>query len=310
MSRRILCILTALAVILSLAACGDPSAPDGTSAPTSAPTAAPSTADEPSDGFKLTRFIKEFDREPSIGEQELYASDGLTVTAVGIRYDAVIGAVIELRCKNDTQRAVMLGADSSAVNGYMMPVGFDLKVDAGKSADGELTISYRSLALAGLDRVAEVEFMLTMTDPATYEVIGTSGLVTVVTTAAEGYEQPVPEGGQTVYDKGGVRIVLMGLDDSLQFADATLLKVYMCNDSDRDISVQTGEVRVNGYELTSAMTTTVRSGRRAADIVTFFDMDMEEYHIEEIDTVELSFKLLDEATWDVVDQTGLITAEL
>lgn len=312
MLKRILYIITAAVLLLSLAACGDTDATQPTEAepPTMAPTEAPATYDEPSEGFKLTRFIKEFSHDATIEEQVLYDDGSVTLTAKGIRYDAIAGAVLQLQCTNNSEEVVMIQADNAAVNGYMMPVELSLKTAAGKSADGELTVSYKALALAGLDRVATVEFSPVMIDPVSYEVLSTCDPVTVATTAAEGYDPPVPEDGQTVYDKGGVKIVLMGLDDSLQFADANLIKVYMKNDSDKDVSIQTDAVKVNGYDLTSAMTTTVRSGRQAMDIVTFFEQDMEEYDIQEIDSVELSFKIVDEKTWKVIDRTNPVLAEL
>ena len=311
MLKRILSLLTAAVMLLSLASCGggDPTE-QPTAAPTAAPTSAQASSDEPSDGFRMTRFIKEFSHEGVIDEQVLYDVDGVTVTALSIRYDPIAGAVINLGCKNSTENSVMFRADNSAVNGYMMPVDFSLSVGAGKSAEGEMTVSYTALAMAGLDRIATVEFSLVLVDPSSYAVADVCEPVRIVTTAAEGYEPPVPATVQTVYDKDGVKIMLMGLDDSLQFADSYVLMVYMCNDSDKDVSIQTGDVKVNGYDMTSAMTTTVLPGRRAVDIVTFFEQDMQEYGIEEIYSAELSFKVIDEESWDVIADTGLISADL
>ena len=310
MWKRLLSLIMAAVMLTALAACGsvDPTVP-AADAPTDEPTDAPT--DAPDDGaIDLAEFIRTFRRDGTIEPQILYAADGVTVTAESIRYDAITGAAILLRAQNTTARDLLVQMDSAVVNGYMVQFEFSLAVDAGEEAEGEVVIPYPSLALAGQDVIAEAELSLQLVDRRSYEALTVSVPAVITTTAAGDYEPSYDDGGQLVWDRDGIRIVLKGIDAGRRISDSIVLKVYLYNGYERAVSVQTASVTVNGYEMTCAMTTTVLPGRHAVDMVTFFDLDLEEHDIQTIDSVEISFKIFDEETWDVIAETEKISAEL
>ena len=191
-----------------------------------------------------------------------------------------------------------------------MQFEFNLSVNAGETAEGEVTFPYTALALAGQNVIAEAELSLQLVDCKSYEVLTDCAPAVITTTAAADFEPVYDDDGQLVWDDKGIRIVLKGVDTERRISDSIVMKVYLYNGYERAVSVQTASVAVNGYEMTSTMTTTVLPGRHAVDVVTFFDPDLEEHDIQTIETVELIFKILDEETWDVLAQTELISAEL
>ena len=318
--KRMLCLILAGVMMLALAACTDNG---GSETPASAPASAsadPETqppTEEPTlpaaaKGIDLAAYIRGFDTGAAITEQIVYESDNIRVTAVSLSYDPITGAVVLIRAQNDSDMNLMIQVDTCAVNGYMMPAEFSLASAAGKTAEGEMTIPYASLALAGVEAIATLEFTLMMVDPGSFEVLGTCGTAVMQTTAvAEGdiYEPVYDEAGQTVFDGAGVRIVLKGIDRARQISEYSALVVYIYNGSDRSVSIQAGSLLVNGYEMTATMTTTVMPGKGAVDLVEFFDMDLDEYGIDEVETTELRFRIVDEETWKVIAETETVMAE-
>lgn len=310
MWKRLLSLMTAAVILTALAACGGDPAQPATAAPTDAPTQAASDGTEPDEPIDLAAFIRSFRRDAQIEPQIIHDADGVTVTAESIRYDAITGAAILLRAHNTTRRDLLVQMDSAVVNGYMMQFEFSLDVGAGDEAEGEVLIPYTALALAGQSVIAEAELSLQLVDRRSYEVLAMCAPAVILTTAAADYEPSYDDGGQLVWDDQGIRIVLKGLDTGRRIADSIVLKVYLYNGYERAVSIQTASVTVNGYEMTSAMTTTVLPGRHAVDAVAFFDPDLEEHDIQTIDSVEISFKIFDEETWAVIAESEKISAEL
>ena len=189
MRKRVLCLLLAAVMTAALAACGEPSATgQPTAAPTAAPTADPGDATPDSaDLIDIKAFIKAFDRSGAVEPQTVCETQGVTVTVEGIRYDSINGAVLQFRIKNASEKDVLVQADAAAVNGCMIPVDFSVRANAGKSAEGEMAISYTSLALADIRVIASAEFSLRLMDAASYEVIAVSEPASVTTGAEQSY---------------------------------------------------------------------------------------------------------------------------
>ena len=304
--ERILCLLLAGVMMFTLAACTDttPTEPP-TDPPTEASTEEETTVQEPG----MMDFIASFDTAPAIDEQVILSAADITVTAVSLTYDPISGPCINLAVENGSEKDILIQCDNAAVNGYMVAVGFSLEVAAGKKAESAIILPYPALSMANISAVAQVEFSLRVIEQISYEKIADSGAIILSTTA----ESVLPtEGlsGQIAYNAKGIKIVLCGIDESRRYVDGTAMTVYMENNTEKAISVQTVDVKVNGYDFTSAMTAVVMPSKRAVDIVTFFDMDMQEYGIEEIDAVELSFKILDATAWEPIAETGMIVVDL
>ena len=333
MIKRLLCLVLAAVMAAALAACGDGDEPDATGAPTGntaaasvSPTAAteieatepalPATGDEADpdgtdekDGLDMKAFLRDFDRTAQITEQVVYDADGVRITALKLIYDSIRGAVVQFRAENQSASDLLIQTDTCAVNDYMMKAELDFAAPAGKTAEGEMVIRYPALALAGVTKIAALECTLRLMDRSTYTVMANCEPAVMQTTAFEGYEQSYEAEGQTAFDDGGVRIVLGKIDRGRQISDYPALIVYMFNGTDRAISVLNNALLVNGYELTPAMTTTVMPGKYAVDVVTFFDQDLEEHDIDAFDAVEISFRIVDEETWQTVAETETILLE-
>ena len=307
--KRIICLLIASAVAFVCASCsGAEPAQPVTQAVTDAPTEA-ATPDE-DDRLALVDFIKTFDKDAQLVDEWTHDEDGVRLSVDGIEYDPINGPAILFSAENAKDKEITIRTDSVAVNGYMMTSAMSMSVPASGKDSTEMFIPYTALALADIDRIAELELSFRITEADNNDKYDSIAPIVLRTSAADGYEPEYVESGQLAYDSWDVRIILKGIDSSRAYSEGEALIVYMVNDSDKAVTVQADKLTVNGYEFTSAMNTFILPGKRAVDTLTIYDMDMEEYGVEQIDSVELSFKLIDESEWKALASTGTISVEL
>ena len=192
----------------------------------------------------------------------------------------------------------------------MITPEMNAKIAPSKSTDCTLTLPYFKLAIADITSIQKVEFALRPVDSKTYNPIATTDLITVETSADQEEEVKCDESGQVAYDKDDIKIILKGVNTDRAYSDGTEVIVYMLNGTDQKIAIRAKDVVVNGYDMTSAMNSTILPDKRAVDVVTIYKLDLNEHDIEEIDSIKVSFTIKDADNWETIDSTDLISVTL
>ena len=314
--KRIICL--ALCALAALLACACDNTKDS-STPTQAQpveTAAQQTPDsvpptENGGSVNLKKFINAFDTKPTVTEQKkIYDDEKLSVSLKGIDYTAVSGPQLQLTIENKSDKEIVVQSPYSIVNGYMITPELNAKIAPSKSTDCSLTLPYFKLAIAGITSIKKVEFALRSVDSKTYNPIATTELITVETSAKQEEEVKCDESGQVAYDDNDIKIILKGVNTDRAYSDGTEVIVYMFNGTDQKIAIRAKDVVVNGYDMTSAMNSTILPDKRAVDVVTIYKLDLKEHDIEEIDSIKVSFTIKDADNWETIDSTDLISVTL
>ena len=314
--KRIICL--ALCALAALLACACDNTKDS-STPTQAPpveTEAQQTPDsvpptENGGSVNLKKFINAFDTKPTVTEQKkIYDDEKLSVSLKGIDYTAVSGPQLQLTIENKSDKEIVVQSPYSIVNGYMITPELNAKIAPSKSTDCTLTLPYFKLAIAGITSIKKVEFALRSVDSKTYNPIATTELITVETSAEQVKEAECDESGQVAYDDNDIKIILKGVNTDRAYSDGTEVIVYMFNGTDQKIAIRAKDVVVNGYDMTSAMNSTILPDKRAVDVVTIYKLDLKEHDIEEIDSIKVSFTIKDADNWETIDSTDLISVTL
>lgn len=320
--KRVLCLILCMLTAVFCCACGDEHRPteatDGSSATESA-----GQAD--SDGSSAVKsFMADFDDTPTVGDKIIYVDNEMTVTVHGINYAPIAGPELHLTVSNSFGKDITVQSPYAIINGYMLTPELSIDVPAGKSKSGNMTLRYTGLAYSGITCIRTIDFALRAVETKSYNPIKTTDLITLKTSAAaspaEAAKEPEIE-GQTAYDDKDIRILFkkppyQPKSESGELSpvytedgDAQLL-VYIENNTDRTVAVRTDDVTVNGYDLTSVMNRTVLPGKRAVDTVTFYRMDLDEYDIDAIDSIKMSFQIKDAESWETIDSTDMIAVRL
>lgn len=304
--KRFLCLVMCAVMMFSVCACGDVK-PAETASESEEAAGTDETAAESGSKESMKAFMARFDDTPTVGDKLIYQDANITVTAHGINYAVAAGPELHLTVENNFDKDITLQAPYAVVNGYMITPELNIGVPAGKSANGNLTLSYFSLAIADITCIQNIELSLRAVETKSYEPLFKSELLSVPTSAFGSSEIMCDDSGQTVYDEGDIKIVLKGVNTDRSYSDGAEMTVYMYNGTDRGIAVQTGDTKVNGYDMTSVMNRTILPGCRAVDVVTFYTLDLDEYGIETIDSIEVSFDIKDADSWESIGSTGMVS---
>ena len=313
--KKILCIVLCGLVALAATACGEEKpAPTEATEPTApaAVTEPVATSDESDAGSELRSFISRFDDTPTVGDQPVYEDKNIKVTAHGINYAPIAGPEIHLTVENHYDKDITVQAPYAVVNDYMISPELKIDVPAGKTVSGNLRLPYFSLAIADITQIRVIEFSLSVEDSRSYKKLLTTDVCALSTSAASSTpdEAVSDPASQPIYDKGGIKLELRGVNTARPYSDGPELTVYMENNTGRTVKILTEDVIVNGCEMTSVMNRGLLPGKRAVDIVPFYRMDLDEYDIKTIDGVQVSFTIRDAESWEEIASTNLIKVTL
>ena len=245
------------------------------------------------------------DEEVTITETVLYEAEGVKVTAKSLA-DGLLGTEVKLLIENDSSKNILITSSSVSANGYMMPTAaLYAEVAAGKKANESLTLMSSELDQCGIETLAEMQFYLQIQDPETWEIIKTTDLITLATSAT-GYTQPVDDSGDVLYNENGYKVVCKGLKQDIIW-DGTVV-FYMENNSNKAVSIYAENVSVNGFMQEVGLWSDLRPSTKMIDGMSMIDLsDLEITNIDEIKTIEFNLRIVDAETWEDIVTTDAMT---
>ena len=245
------------------------------------------------------------DAEITIAETVLYEADGVKVTATGYE-DGWMGPEVKVLVENNSSKNVLVTAESLSVNGYMMPfASLYAEVAAEKKANERLSIMSSELEQSGIETIAQMQFRIKISDAESWETLATSDLITLNTSAA-GFEQPVDDSGDVLYDANGIRIVCKGLKQDIIW-DGNIV-FFMENHSGQPITVYAENVSVNGFMQDAGLWSSLREDTRLIDSMSLLDLsDLDLESIDQIENIEFNLRIIHSDTWDEIVTTDVIT---
>lgn len=228
--------------------------------------------------------------ELSIEEQVLWEVDGVKITATGITEDSFWGSEVNLIVENNSDKDVGISSDAVIVNDYMINDLTSITVTAGNKANDSITLFSSELEAAGIDNIGKIELYLHTFNPETYMTEKESGCITINTSAGS-VDTEADIDGVTLFEQNGVKIVGQYVDEDSFWGASVLL--YIENNTDQDIIVQSGDVAVNGYMITSLCSEDIYAHKKAITDITLLESDLEDNGITSVDEIETEFKILD-----------------
>jgi len=242
--------------------------------------------------------------EVFIEEQILYEGNDIKITATGLE-DGLFGTELKLLLENNTSKAVTVQARKANVNGFMVSTMMSVDLAAGKKANDALTFETSGLKDCGIEQIATIEFSFHIMDAETWEDIVDTETIVVNTSVASTYTQVVDDSGDVLVDSNGIKIIGKGLSASDSFWGPGVI-LYIENNSDKDVTIQTRDVSVNGFMVDSSMSEDIVVGKKAISAVQLFSTDLEENGITDITDVELFFHIFNMDTWDTIYDSDVI----
>lgn len=278
--KKALSILLAFLTVISLASCAEPKSGENQSA----------------DNSK--------NKAVTVSESVLLDEQGVKITATGLD-SGILGTELKLLIENNSGKDLTFQCRDASVNGYMIDTMMSVDVADGKKANDAVTFSSDDFETCKITTIADIELSFHIFD-ADWDTYFDAQPIQIKTSAADGYNYTFDDTGNVVYDENDIKLVVKGLDkDGSIFGHNIVL--YIENNSDKNVTVQTRDVSVNGFMADAAMSSSVAAGKRMIDEITIMSSSLEENEISEIKDIELSFHIFDADSWDTILNTDKIT---
>ena len=242
------------------------------------------------------------DANIAIKSQELFSFNGLTITAKDVPFDKLFLEGIEVVIENNSAENYTIKCETAALNDYTYGAIFREEVPAGETLEA-------CISLWGMEEFFEAEEIGTVSlffevRDSAYSVVFNSGEVLLETTKADEIEITKPQGGEVIYEGDNIRITSLGLilDDSHGWH----IRLFVENNTDEFINVDCDKALVNGNEIETLYYQDVCPNKMGLADFTFYS-DMSSYEFEDIEDIIISFKITNVDTYDLIDNTDIIS---
>ena len=205
--------------------------------------------------------------------QVLLDKRGLVITATGLMENGAQGSALNVSIENRSETDVTVQVRDACINGWMMDASFSASVAAGQKTEGAILFPASRMKRSGIEAIAELEFSLHILDQNRITFLD-SGTVTIRTSAAGAYRPGFDDSGEELYNENGVRIISKGFSgDESVFGPGLVL--FIENTTDRAITVQARNVRVNWSAADVIFSGDVLAGKRSAAAIIIKDVSLE-----------------------------------
>lgn len=243
-------------------------------------------------------------KDVSITEQVCFEHNGIKVTAKSITNDSIWGTGIKLLVENNSDKDYSVSTHEVIVNNCMVSSLFSCQVAAGKKANDTLYLSSSSLEAAGITNIGQIEIYFYVYDSSSYTTVYEAECTMIKTSLYDTMDTTVSDAGHELYNQNGIRIVGKYVDESTFWGSSVLL--YIENKSNQNITVSCDDMSINGFMVTSLLSSTVYKGKYAIDDITILSSSLEENEITSIDTIELKFHIYNPDTYSTIVDTDVI----
>lgn len=242
---------------------------------------------------------------PTIQNTVCLDQNGVRITAESLEWDEYFGMKLRLLIENSTGSKLTVSANHMTVNDYMIAPVFTVDAETGKQTREELIVFNSDLDRIGIRTVGRLELSFAVMN-SEFDVLFESEPVTVKTSLYDRMDVPqYADKGKTLYEKDGLKINAVALKDDSFWGKALLL--YVENQSNQSVIVQTEDVSVNGTAMNPLFSCTVYPERKALEPLSIFSSELEHSGIEDVEVIKLKFLVLDPSSYETKDKTAFIT---
>lgn len=301
--KRILTVIVAILMMISLVACGGTSdgeiqkPSDVSTGNTEVPENNNNTNSETEQPVKAEAVIE---------ETVLIDEGGVKITAKSLSMDEIFGAELKLLIENNSGKDLTIQCRNASVNGYMVETMMSVDIADGKKANDAITFMDSDFAACGITDVADMEFAFHMFTTDDWETYLDTAQIQLKTSIAETYEYTFDDSGDVAYDTNGIKVIIKGLAEDASIFGPSIV-VYIENNTNKAFTVQSRDVSINGFMVDAVFSCDVMPGKKAVDTVTFLSSELEENEITAIEDVELSFHIFDTESWDGIVDTDVVS---
>ena len=279
MLKKLSCLLLALALLLSFAACGskEPAATEPTAVPESLPTEAP--------------YI--FDIVELVNNENII----FTVT------DYIPGEVEEtllITAHNLMDTELTLSIQNLSVNDVMYPdLEFSLLLPSEDAVAETFAISWNELQKMGITKVTKLEFTLYVTDAEDFSADPVLDQVLTLypygEEAVESYARPEYYEETVAADNDNCTIIVLNCGSADDGGYQAL--VYLQNKTDKTLSFFVDNAKLSGKDCDPLWSVDVAPGKHAVSVIHWEEGDLGRAGVTAVNSILLELRVIDADNW-------------
>lgn len=223
----------------------------------------------------------------------------LTITFEDYDASNPLAPIVNLKAENKSDKPIFLYTNDFYVNDRFMTALAAKGIEAGETAELELSVLDGAAENAGIDEIGQVSFCLMSSDPESLDLNNLyrySDEIIIKTDKTDWKENQKSPDGELLYDKNGLQISAL-LDDK-NFMSGYTLPVYIKNDRE-DTDICLSKMRIDGKE-TDISDVNIVSVKKGKDAVKFMTIYPAYEDISEYSKTEVQFTFALDRTGDVL----------
>lgn len=198
---------------------------------------------------------------------------------------------LKLLIENNSDKDITIQARDENINDIMIEGVMSCDVTKGKKANDTLDFMSWDLEKKGIKTIKDIEFSFHIFDMNSGDVILDSTKTKITTSADKNFKQSYDTKGSIALDSNGIKLVCKELKKD-DYGDVKLM-VYVENNSENDVIIQTRDVSVNGFMISPIFSCEVSSGKKSYDYIKFSESDLADNDIEKISKIQMSLHIYD-----------------
>lgn len=292
--KKFFALLLALVMVFSLAACGsgNTGSDDSRNDDISSENAEIKETDAPSgsDGEAVVEF-------PVGVDHVVLSNEDFLVTLTGTEMDGG-NCIVRIYIENYTDSTAVFSLTNVSVNGLMFDPFWADDVTGGAKSNGEIIFLTEDLALSGVDAITNMAFTLYIYDDETWEdlYIVDDVYYPMGEDAAVYQSHELSDTDVVLLDNEYCTFILLGEDPDNFWGYG--LNIYMENKTDSTLMFSANDVVVNGYDCDPFWASIVSPGKGCYTTISWFDTDLEDNGITDVETISMMLNVYDYDTWE------------
>lgn len=295
--KKLASLLLAVAMILSLVACGEAPTPSNNNE--KAPSQS-ENSDNNQDSNANSETNQKEENQITFTELTAVDNDECSIKITGIDTNNFWGFTLKAQLENKSaETTYMFSVENAAINGVQCDPFFATEVAAGKKSNAEISFTNDDFEKNGVGDYTDIELTFRvydsndwMADPVAKETVH---IYPYGEDKAAKFVRESQPGDNIIIDNDSVTVVVTGYENDEIWGYT--VNLFLLNKTDKDVMFSVDEASVNGFMIDPFYATTVTAGKCAFSSMYWSDSTLEDNNISAIEEIEFKMRAYDSNNW-------------
>lgn len=240
------------------------------------------------------------ENEITFTETTVVDNDECSIKITGIDADNFWGFTLDVQLENkSSNKTYMFSVENAAVNGVKSDTWFAEEVAAGKKSNDAITLSDSDLENNWVGDYTDIELTFQVYDSndwdAAYAAEETVHIYPYGEDKAVQFVREARPDDNIIVDNEFVTVIVTGYENRRIWGYT--VNLFFVNKTDKNISIVTDEESINGFMSDPYFADDVSAGNCAFSSMSWFDSDLEDNGITDVEEIEFRLRVYDSDDW-------------